>query len=232
MLPRIAFLIYFALSAPLYAQGLFKTYFPELNGLIKVNSYVFIDDETQAENALKLIKAAEFKNLEFFGKLRARPKYIICTKQLCANRFGLQPTAVTIGHQRIVVGPRGLAEQVFVHERVHAEVNKEVGLLAIASGRIPMWFNEGLASYVAKNTFGIKPSGLRIRHEWVRQAKTTDDWNKLLWDHGAGKTYRAAQFLVGDIARRVGDEALARFVAGLGDVRDFDAALAELLRGT
>lgn len=210
------------------SQSLAWAYMPEAAGLVRVNHQLYIDDPSKADKAMRFIRGAERDNRRFFGRLISKPKYIVCTRKRCSDRFGLRPTAVTIGYQRIIIGHTGMLQEVFTHERLHTEINRAVGFVGMARGSVPMWFNEGLASFVADNSLG-KTKGRAKQSQWVKAARTPNDWNAMLRKRGFTKTYRAAKAVVEGIAKQVGREHLARFARGLNAGSDFDAELSALL---
>ena len=61
---------------------------PGAYGLTKIAEGVFTDDPGMAQIQLRLIAKAERTVGRFFGELKAKPRYVLCTKQECDSIFG------------------------------------------------------------------------------------------------------------------------------------------------
>ncbi len=103
----------------------------------------------QREQLQRQINLGRAQVERFFGALHTTPYFVACATPACALRFGSHgERAAAFGDQAIRLSHNGLTAPVVAHEWVHAEVYRRVGG-AWKVGRIPRWFDEGLAVVIA-----------------------------------------------------------------------------------
>ena len=124
---------------------------------------------------------------------------------------------------RIGSYPHDTLELVLHHEVAHILAARAAG-----GGRLPRWFNEGLAS-VAERSWGI---GNRSRFLWaplVAGQPTVTDLEGLFYGgrRDAARAYVISHALVRDLLRRHGARVVSRILAGVAAGAPFDYAFAE-----
>ena len=122
---------------------------------------------------------------------------------------------------RIGSYPYGSLETVLFHEVAHILTARAGG-----GGRIPRWFNEGLAS-AAERTWGL---GARSRFAWEvvaggRPSATVLEGLFYGSDQDVVRAYALSDALVRDLLERYGSDAPARILAAMADGAAFDIAL-------
>jgi hypothetical protein len=154
--------------------------------------------------------------------LQSDPRIVMCSSDACRARFGnLDHGGLTVANHVVFVSGRGITPEVLLHELVHAETHARVGLAALALGRLPAWFDEGLAVIVSGDTRflrSVAPAEIRR----VRQARHFTQWSRFAAE--PDRAYAAAA-AVEALRTRIGDAGLKRVVARIGAGLDFDAAL-------
>jgi hypothetical protein len=181
-------------------------------------------------------RIAEAKRVSsaFFGRPSANPAYVFCDTDACDGQFTLRTAkgagalAKTVGDQLIVIGTGGRAQVIITHEQIHADIHSRFSLIDVLRGRLPAWFDEGLAGYVAKDTRIRKYSNLNDA-KFVMSAKTAGQFGGLLSDATWQQTYGAATSLVVDMDRRLGRQGLLAFIDRVAAGADFNAELGRVM---
>ncbi|MCY4658835.1 MAG: hypothetical protein OXF93_03350 [Acidobacteria bacterium] len=124
---------------------------------------------------------------------------------------------------RIGSYPHDTLELVLHHEVAHILAARAAG-----GGRLPRWFNEGVAS-VAERSWGI---GNRSRFLWatlVAGQPTVTALEGLFYEgeRDAARAYVISHALVRDLLRRHGAGVVSRILAGVADGVPFDYAFAD-----
>ena len=122
---------------------------------------------------------------------------------------------------RIGAYPYSSLETVLFHEVAHVLTARAAG-----GGRIPRWFNEGLAS-AAERTWGL---GARSRFAWEVIAggqRSATALEGLFYgsDRDVARAYALSDAVVRDLLERYGPDAPARILARMADGAPFEAAL-------
>ena len=122
---------------------------------------------------------------------------------------------------RIGSYPYSSLETVLFHEVAHILIARASG-----GGRIPRWFNEGLAS-AAERTWGL---GARSRFAWEvvaggRPSATALEGLFFGSDRDVVRAYALSDALVRDVLERYGSDAPARILARMADGAPFEVAL-------
>lgn len=227
--PIAAALLIMAAGVYVEVPGPYRALTPRAFGLSEVAPGIFIDRPVRAPEFLPLIRRSEDLSAAFFGRSEVRPRYVLCTSGTCQNTFGFRAVGLTIGYHLVLIAPAGLNEQTLTHERVHVDLHALMGPLDLINPRFPTWFDEGLASFLAGDTFAWRPRTTRDA-DWVTAAWRLDDWLKLRKTRPVAELYSAARTLVAEIAARAGRDGLRQLVARVAGGADFDTEYRALIR--
>lgn len=202
---------------------------PQCFGLIDIGDDIFTDDSAEATRLRQLVATADAEMAAFFGSpLNSHPRYLLCTTPQCVATFGGGPTGITYGWHLIRISPQGLRPAIVTHERLHAELAARMGWGTIWYDRVPVWFNEGLATYVAgDDRFDQAYSAADI--DWIKAGVSREQWDRLLQERDWVAGYGAARAAIDDLDARIGHGGLRLLVERLAAGEDFDTALAQLL---
>jgi hypothetical protein len=206
---------------------------PTCYGLVRVAPAIFTDAPAREHAAFAArIDAARRRVARFFGPLRARPNIVLCTTHRCLAAFSSKPgraAGVTFGWAFIRMAARGIRTDTLAHELVHAEYHWRLGLAGFFEGRVPFWFHEGLASWIADDS-GARTRRFGHRQPWTRELRTEADWHAI--PRRLGKLdyrYGAAAAEVRWVVDRIGVSGLQRLVQATVAGQSFDQALAAQL---
>jgi len=124
---------------------------------------------------------------------------------------------------RIGTYPYDSLEVVLHHEVAHILTARAAG-----GGRLPRWFNEGLAS-TAERSWGL---GSRSRFLWVNVTSGEPNISEIegLFTEGsreAARAYTIAHALVRDLLRRYGSSLIPRVLSGVASGATFDQAFVD-----
>lgn len=99
------------------------------------------------------IAAARARIAAFYGPPRAHLTVLACATEACDRALGGRgAAAVTYSAGAVSVlrlAPRGLDPVILTHELAHAETHARLGLWGQISGRMPVWFDEGLSVVIS-----------------------------------------------------------------------------------
>ena len=123
---------------------------PGCYGFQKLAPGVFAQPGTA--ELLPALQNARARVAAFYGSPVRQPRLLICTTPACHARMGGGGArAMTYGTVAIYVSPRGLETSFLAHELAHIESHARIGLIGMATGRIPAWFDEGLAVIISQD---------------------------------------------------------------------------------
>ncbi len=111
--------------------------------------YINKDNARSRQEILSLVEQAEERVSAFFGDLRYRDEtfFIICDDEQLIRKIGEDHATVTISFPAekhyICISDEYLEPDILAHEITHAELRAR--LVSSAQGKIPTWFDEGLA---------------------------------------------------------------------------------------
>ena len=220
---RIAFLTLLVSASCAYAAlpGAHRALTPKLFGLTQIEPGLYTDAALQGDELLSLYKNARMRSEAFFGAMHASPRIIMCTTQDCANLFDIKPLGLAYGAHLVLLGPKGVNEMILTHELAHIQLHSEMGLQDLFKQRIPAWFDEGLASYIAADPRLRKYAPAEA--EWIMQAQSFRDWGRMHQTYAWQETYGAAKSLVTDLQDRLGDDGLRLLIRKALENGDFAA---------
>lgn len=126
-------------------------------GLERAEPLVYVDKAMPAEARRQLsaaIGTAKAHVADYYGSLLLEPVIVACFSQACDRRLGGRGAHAQnfSGWNFAVIrlSPRGLNKTVISHELSHVQVHQRVGITRVLSGKLPAWFDEGLAVIVAR----------------------------------------------------------------------------------
>lgn len=133
---------------------------PWCYGLTAAAPGVFLErNATDAEQAqfLESLAAAELA-LGFYPKRETeKPVILGCVSTSCDRRLGGKGAkARAYGATFIHVSPDGGNATILAHELAHIELHGRIGPKALPSGRLPAWFDEGLAVIISRDARYLK----------------------------------------------------------------------------
>ena len=144
-----------ALGWVLYKEPVFRAYLcPSCFGLTEIEPQIYLeasDDVAQAKIHADILQAQ--RDIEaFFQPPFSLPTMLICLTEICQNRLGgSQALGLAYGTVFILISPKGANRTIITHELAHIAVGRQLGSLAMVSGRLPAWFFEGLAVIVSRD---------------------------------------------------------------------------------
>ena len=144
-----------ALGWILYKEPVFRAYLcPSCFGLTEIEPHIYLeasDDITQAKIRANVLQAQ--RDIEaFFQPPFSLPTMLICLTEICQNRLGgSQTLGLAYGTVFILISPKGANQTIVTHELAHIALCRQLGSLAMVSGRLPAWFFEGLAVIVSRD---------------------------------------------------------------------------------
>lgn len=202
---------------------------PGLFGLPNPAPRLYTDAPERTGEFLAMIAEAEAVTEAFFGTLDRDPLWVVCTTGACQQEFGFGSNGVALGAHFVLIGPNGLRQVTFTHERIHIALHKYLGLSDILHPRFPAWFDEGLASHLSGDT-RLTPYPNARDADWIRTARRLSDWNALQQGASWRDRYGAAARLVAEVEEIGGQDGLRRLVEAVGAGADFETEYEALLQ--
>ena len=160
MQPFIRLALIAAAAAGLSACGALhnaRMGFPRASGMDEIDATLYVEPAMNADQRRALQRQIELGRAQveaFYGSITTAPYFVACVTAPCAVRFGsygepasaFGDVAVRLSLHRVSL-PRRLP-QLVAHEWSHAELYRRVGGWRHI-GKIPRWFDEGVAVVVA-----------------------------------------------------------------------------------
>ena len=115
-----------------------------------------------------------------------------------------------------------------MHEMTHSRLHRRMGLRNVINQPYPTWFDEGLATHVAKHPDwqGTVTPASRQR---VRDVRRFWQWDDAYRELGVGRAYASAAAEAAEIQRRAGHQGLLALISRAEAGESFDQVLVELL---
>lgn len=155
---------------------------PGCYGLERVAPSLYVERGLPAERRatiLATLEQARHRVAEFYGGRRSSPRILACGTQECYRRIGGgQERGVAVLNRAVMLSPRGLNQVIAAHELSHVELHERLGP---AAGKVPRWFDEGLAAVVSDDRRYLRtaserrPDRCRIRSDEALP-ETLSDW--------------------------------------------------------
>jgi len=130
-----------------------KIFLPaSLINMTNIAPYVYVESNmsnTQQVKVLNAYKDSKPKLIKVYGSIKTNPNFYFCESQECANSFGMGGEIKGIRLiNHIIVTNKGSNAEIIAHEWSHEELSYRVGGFLNWWLEIPLWFDEGLASFV------------------------------------------------------------------------------------
>ena len=130
----------------------FRMAAPGAFGMEKVGAALYVEPEMPREQRDRLVQQIALGRAQverFYGTLETTPFIAACATTACSARFGSYgERATAFGDGAIRLSHNGRAAPLVAHEWSHTEVFHRVGGWTKV-GRLPRWFDEGLAVVIA-----------------------------------------------------------------------------------
>lgn len=206
---------------------------PGLYGLTEIAPDIYSDRPGAAADHLAMLGEANGRVRAFFGDLKSKPKFVLCSAMPCERSFGSNnKIAVSYAWLAVRIPPMAMADRqlgvdLITHERTHTELLWRWGATALWDERFPSWFNEGLAVHVSGDHRLRRPFDQETK-QWIRGAKSLREWGNFVDARGFEAAYGAAGALVNDIDAQIGRNGLLMLINRTLAGEEFETALAEL----
>jgi len=165
---------------------------PACYGFERLEGDVFVEKGMMPQMRARLaatLGEARKRVRDFYGSFDGAPRILACASEECFRRIETHRIrGRTFADIAFILSPRGLDPLIVTHEFSHIEVHHRLGLVALARGAIPAWFDEGLAVYVSDDRRYLGPVAAADRclvrsdeelpsamREWMRRATGMDD---------------------------------------------------------
>ena len=219
--PIVAGLTICAVGYYVEIPGPYRALTPEYFGLTDIGNRIFTDDPRDAPQIRSLIRKARTNVAGYLGPSEITPTTIICKTQRCADTFGIESLGLAAGYHFILIAPGGYNERTITHEFTHIDLHARISVERAIFSRYPQWFDEGVASHVAKDERLLRPVN-PADADWVKTAFNYSGWKRLIDQRSASQVYGAAARLVAEIEQRAGKSGLLNLIDSVGDGADFD----------
>ncbi len=208
--------------------GTHRVIFPASYGLIEVSDRVWTDAPARAEELRGLANQARGTVRRFFGDEPPKPTLILCSTRRCARDFGIGGNGLSIADMTVMVSPGGLTLGTLTHEMTHSRLHRRMGLRNLLRQPYPTWFDEGLATHVARHPdwSGTVTAASRQR---VREVSRFWQWDDAYREIGVGRAYASAAAEVATIERVAGRSGLLELIARAEAGEAFNAVLTEVM---
>lgn len=197
--------------------------------------YVPIDiGEEKIQLIMTAYEEALTRNTELYGGLVGEPTIIITTEDDEAIEFSgnyVGATHNSVFGLYIIIGPDGLNVDVISHELAHSEISARVGWYK--TNKIPIWFNEGVATqvdyrydYSQERWDIITNNGLNVLE--VKQFDTPEEFYNSDFELMVNN-YTLAKQEVNKWLDIVGSDGLKKLIVEFKDGEDLDVLYSEML---
>lgn len=180
--------------------------------------------EEKIENIKLYIKEAKRRSKELFGDVTVSPTYIVVEDENLLKRYKGKKNGITYNSLvgiYIVIGPDGIEENIISHEFAHSELFNRVRL--IKRNKIPIWFNEGIATQVDYRERYSKEVWNEITNngEQIRDIKISRDKFYTKDDSTRYHNYVLAKYAIEEWYDNVGREGLLELIKRFNEGEDF-----------
>ena len=210
--------------------GTHRVLYPASFGLAEISPRVWTDAPGRATDLRALANRARTQVRIFFNDEPPKPTLVLCTTRDCAKTFGIRGNGLSIIDMVVMVSPRGLTLGTLTHEMTHSRLHRRMGLGNILRQPYPTWFDEGLATHVARhpNWPGEVTPANRAR---IRQVTRFWQWDDAYRQLGVGRAYGSAAREVALIEESIGRQGLLDLIARAEAGEDFGRVLDDLVDG-
>lgn len=208
--------------------GTHRVLVPEGHGLTQIADRVWTDAPNRRDELNALLDQSKRSVSRFFGDAAPAPTVILCATSECADNFGIRGNGLAIADVTVMVSPGGLTLGTLTHEMTHSRLHRNMGFRNIVAQPFPTWFDEGLATHVARHPAwsGIVTPASRQR---VREVRRFWNWGTAYQELGVGQAYASAAAEVAEIEQRAGRDGLLELIHRADAGESFDQVLVEIL---
>ena len=129
-----------------------RMWFPGASGMDEIHAALYVEPAMSAEQRGALQRQIELGRARveaFYGSITTAPYFVACVTAQCAARFGSYgEPATAFGDMAIRLSLDDRLPRLVAHEWSHAELYRRAGGWRHI-GKIPRWFDEGVAVVVA-----------------------------------------------------------------------------------
>ncbi|GIH96453.1 hypothetical protein ACFFMN_22150 [Planobispora siamensis] len=109
----------------------------------------------QRRRMAEVVQEADRRVRDFYGGRTSAPRILACVTEDCYRRIGGgRERGVAVLNRAVILSPRGVDPVIVSHEMSHVELHERLGS---AGGRVPQWFDEGLAVVVSADPRYLLP---------------------------------------------------------------------------
>ena len=131
---------------------------PRCYGLTPLTSNVYIEatatTRVRRQAQTDLASAAE-RIRQFYGTMESSPRVLLCRTERCYHRIGGGgEKGQALRNWALILSPAGLNPVIATHELAHVEFHQRLGA---QRGKVPHWFDEGLAVLVSNDPRYLAP---------------------------------------------------------------------------
>ena len=129
-----------------------RIWFPGASGMDEIDAALYVEPAMSAQQRAALQRQIELGRARveaFYGSITTAPYFVACVTAQCAARFGSYgEPATAFGDMAIRLSLNDRLTRLVAHEWSHAELYRRAGGWRHI-GKIPRWFDEGVAVVVA-----------------------------------------------------------------------------------
>ena len=224
-----------------------RVWFPSASGMDEVSATLFVEpamSEEQRRDLQRQIKLGRAQVGAFYGSITTAPYFVACVTAPCAVRFGSYgEPATAFGDVAIRLTLNGRLTQLVAHEWSHAELYRRAGGWRHI-GKIPRWFDEGVAVVVADEALHAPANWQEIARRGLPTPPLTElvsrrDWAAAVRNYGETRgddpnnlrvVYSTAGHEVRAFVACAGSAGVAAVLAAVRADEPFDAAYARVGR--
>lgn len=141
--------------------GLGATACPRCYGLRSLHSGLYADRDDASYRTL--VDDADRRIAAFYGSRVSDPRVLICSTKSCYDRLGGGgEKGRALRNWSFMLSPAGINPTIATHELSHVEFHQRLGS---ARGKVPQWFDEGLAVLVSEDPRYLRPASNADRCE-------------------------------------------------------------------
>lgn len=171
---------------------------PTCYGMQPIDAGIYVNaamPDGKRREVQESIAAAEQPIREFFGTVSHRRVILVCGDEQCETRLEsrIEGTARVraftydlLGYPIVRISPRGMQPWIIGQELTHVEVHERIGFLHHMRGKVPAWFDEGLAVLIAGDRRYVRAGGTAAERCLPTPAAELPV-RPLAWDELAGK---------------------------------------------
>ena len=228
----------------LYIMPHIRVLAPSFFGLQRITQMIYVEPSmtiAQKWTTYKKVAQAERSIIDFFGSKQSNPKIIACHTSFCYSRFGGKNTSSTANATkkasdniiRLVsndINDRYLIRYKLAKQELFTRLGKHKNTAVI-----PIWFQEGLATYLSGNP----RFGKVAWYQYLRESPALKDIQKIKtpqnWKTAMAKNVPAQILARQEFARwydETGQSGLLKLIEELNVGRPFKKAFAKQMQVT